>query len=74
MCTTAVSIRSGEDAVQQVSQTGGFLHRCHPFRSAGAVKMEPPTGGTIMTAPSTGSGWSVEEPAATTRRSLGGLA
>jgi transposase len=33
-----------------------------PRRSAGAVKMEPPTGGTILTAPSTGTSWEAEEP------------
>jgi len=43
-----------------------FLHRCHPRRSAGAVKMEPPTGGTILTAPSTGTLWKAEEPSPAT--------
>ena len=73
MCTTAVTIRIEDDLFGRVAQTGGFLDRCHPFRSAGAVKMEPPAGGTILTAPSTGSGWSVEEPATTTRPILGSL-
>jgi Transposase IS116/IS110/IS902 family len=37
-----------------------------PRRSAGAVKMEPPTGGTILTAPSTGTSWEAEEPSPAT--------
>src|SRR5829696_1183767 len=40
-----------------------FLHRCQPSRRACAVKEEPTTGGTTLTAPSTGTQSQAEEPA-----------
>ncbi len=61
-------LRTGEGWLYLCVVRDGCSRRVLFCRSAGAVKMEPPTGGTILTAPSTGTPSTAEEPKNATPR------